>query len=318
MTGITEVAAAVLLRDGDAGREYLLAQRPPGKAYAGYWEFPGGKVEAGETTAQALVRELDEELGIRVLHANPWITREFVYPHAHVRLKFFHVHAWEGELHPHEHTGMIWTRIGETPAVSPVLPANGPILQALELPRICALTNAGENGVTAELDRLETALKHGLRLIQLRDRGLSEAARHDFSRQAMTLARRHPGTRVLVNDDIALARDIGADGLHLTSETLMQTHTRPDIDRVAASCHNAEELAQAARLGLDFVLLGPVLPTRTHPDHPGLGWEQFAQLTERMPLPVFALGGMSGDMLEHAQTQGAHGIAMLRGWGEAG
>jgi len=213
---------------------------------------------------------------------------------------------------------MIWTRIGDAPTVSPVLPANGPILRALELPRICALTNAGENGIAAELARLEKALAHGLRLIQLRDKGLSAAARRDFSRQAMTLARRHPDTRVLVNDDIALARDIGADGLHLTSETLMQTRTRPDINRVAASCHNADELAQAARLGLDFVLLGPVLPTRTHPGHPGLAWEQFAQLTERMPLPVFALGGMSADMLEHAQTQGAHGIAMLRGWGETG
>ncbi|SDG52777.1 Nudix family hydrolase [Propionivibrio dicarboxylicus] len=314
MTGITEVAAAVLLRDGDAGREYLLAQRPPGKAYAGYWEFPGGKVEAGETTAEALVRELDEELGIRVLQANPWITREFVYPHAHVRLKFFHVHAWEGELHPHEHTGMIWTRIGETPTVSPVLPANGPILRALELPRVCALTNAGENGIAAELARLEEALHHGLRLIQLRDKGLAAEARRDFSHRAMTLARQHPGTLVLVNDDDALAREIGADGLHLTAQRLMRTGTRPDADRVAASCHNAEELAQAAALGLDFVLLGPVLPTRTHPDHPGLGWENFARLSERLPLPVFALGGMSAELQDYAQTQGAHGVAMLRDW----
>ena len=84
---IVEVAAAILLRDG----EFLLAQRPRGKVYAGYWEFPGGKVESGETLRQALQRELHEELGIVIDAASPWLSREFSYPHADVRLKFFKV-----------------------------------------------------------------------------------------------------------------------------------------------------------------------------------------------------------------------------------
>jgi 8-oxo-dGTP diphosphatase len=88
--GIVRVAAAVILR---ADGRVLLAQRPPGKAYAGYWEFPGGKLEPGESPRAALDRELHEELGLRVRRAAPWLVQRFVYPHAHVELHFFRVYA---------------------------------------------------------------------------------------------------------------------------------------------------------------------------------------------------------------------------------
>ena len=104
-TKIIEVSAAVLQRpDGT----FLLAQRPPDKIWAGYWEFPGGKIEPGETPYHALVRELHEELGITVQTAYPWLTRVFTYPHATVRLNFFRVTAWSGELHPHEGQQFSW------------------------------------------------------------------------------------------------------------------------------------------------------------------------------------------------------------------
>ena len=197
---IVDVAAAILLRQGSAGTEYLLAQRPVGKVYAGYWEFPGGKVEAGETVQQALVRELQEELGIRIERAWPWLTREFVYPHAHVRLKFFQVPSWQGEIVPKEHSGIVWTALHETPAITPLLTANGPILRALRLPTRCAITNATENGVEHELQRLQSALQGGLRLIQLRDKTLSPAARQHFAQALMALTGDYPGSIVLVND----------------------------------------------------------------------------------------------------------------------
>jgi mutator protein MutT len=89
------VAAAVIFRDGPRGREFLLGQRAPGTFYPGYWEFPGGKVEPGESPVDALKRELDEELGIRVLDCSPWLTLSHVYEHAHVRLHFFRVEVVE-------------------------------------------------------------------------------------------------------------------------------------------------------------------------------------------------------------------------------
>lgn len=314
MSKVVEVAAAILLRDVDGGSEFLLAQRPQGKVYAGYWEFPGGKVEPGETLHQALVRELHEELGIGVDCAWPWLSCAYAYPHASVRLKFFRVVEWHGEIAPIEHSGLVWMKTGDSAPVAPILPANGPILRALELPSLYALTNATENGIDAELAKLECALALGLRLIQVRDKTLSPAQRLELARRVMTLANEHAGTCVLINDDDVLAREVGAHGLHLSSSRLMQITRRPSFERVGASCHSAEELAQAASLELDFAVLSPVLPTASHPGAQGLGWDEFARLIEQSPLPVYALGGMQPEMLDTARERGAHGIAMMRGW----
>ena len=315
MTKVVEVAAAILLRESTDGSEYLLACRPEGKVYAGYWEFPGGKVEPGESLRQALVRELQEELGITIDHAWPWLSCTHTYPHASVRLKFFRVSSWHGEIAPIEHSGFVWTRIGDAASVAPILPANGPILRALELPPLYALTNAEENGIEAELSRLEGALARGLRLIQIRDKTLPAEQRRALARAVLALANACPGACVLVNDDEELARAVGAHGVHLSSSRLMQATRRPLFEWVAASCHDAKDLAQAAALGLDFALLSPVLPTASHPESRGIGWDEFARLIEHAPLPVFALGGMQPEMLETARLRGAHGIALMRGWG---
>src|SRR5688572_7725528 len=142
---IIEVAAAVLQRpDGS----FLLAQRPAGRVYAGYWEFPGGKVEPGEPVRSALDRELREELGIDVEIAYPWVTRVYTYPHGTVRLHFHRVVQWRGEPHPHEGQALAWQRNGFAD-VAPMLPANAPVLKALGLPLICAVTHAWETGVQA-------------------------------------------------------------------------------------------------------------------------------------------------------------------------
>lgn len=315
MVEVTEVAVAILLREIDEGVEFLLAQRPEGKPYASYWEFPGGKVEPSESLRAALVRELNEELGIIVDCARPWLSCEFSYPHATVRLKFFRVPSWHGEIAPIEHSGFVWMKVGTTPPVAPILPANGPILRALELPSIYAITNATENGIDAELARLECALASGLRLIQVRDKRLSSSARLRLAKGAMALASRHADARVLINDDETLAQEVGANGLHLSAGRLMRLARRPPFAWVAASCHSAEELKYATSLALDFVVLGPVLPTATHPEAKGMGWCEFAGLIEQSPLPVFALGGMQTDVLETAWEFGAHGIAQMRGWG---
>ncbi|MDO8932139.1 MAG: Nudix family hydrolase [Rhodocyclaceae bacterium] len=304
---LTEVAAAVIERpDGS----FLLGQRAADTFYPGYWEFPGGKVEAGETPYDALVRELHEELEIEVLHATPWIVREHVYEHAHVRLHFFRVTEWRGELKDHVHAALSWQR-AEAPAVAPMLPANAPVLAALRLPDFYAITHAGEIGVEAQLAALDRAFGQGLRLVQLREPHLPAATREAFVRRALELGRRH-GARLLVNGDAGLARAAGADGLHLSALQLASTAARPDFPLVAASCHNRAELERAARLGLDFAVLGPVKPTASHPGRPGMGWETFAQLTAQLPLPVYGLGGVGRSDLASARMAGAHGIAAIR------
>ena len=299
-----EVAAAVI--EGPDGR-FLMASRPEGKVYAGWWEFPGGKVEAGETPRQALERELHEELGIQVTEAWPWLHRSYVYPHAHVMLRFFRVTGWQGDPHPHEGQTLAWTR-SESPEVSPILPANGPILKGLSLPLEYAISDSAALGEAGFLARLEQRLAGGLRLVQLREKHLAEA---EHRRLAQEVSRRCAawGARLILNGHEALAKELGA-GLHLNAAQLMAARVRPDLPWVGASCHNVEELAQAAALDLDFVVLSPVLPTASHPGAETLGWARFAEALADYPLPVFALGGLGVGDLALARSHGAHGIAL--------
>ena len=123
---IIDVAVGVLICPDGA---FLLTSRPEGKVYAGYWEFPGGKLEEGETVPQALQRELQEELGIQVTEVYPWREQVVDYPHALVRLYFCEIFEWHGELQMREGQSFSWQRLPVT--VSPVLPGSLPVLEWL-------------------------------------------------------------------------------------------------------------------------------------------------------------------------------------------
>jgi 8-oxo-dGTP diphosphatase len=307
---VVEVAAAVILR---ADGSFLIARRPPGKVYAGYWEFPGGKIEPGEPAAGALARELHEELGIDVVRAYPWITRVHAYAHATVRLNFYRVLEWAGTPHPREAQTILWQQ-PDAPVAQPMLPANAPVLASLALPHEYAITTADTLGAPAMLARLEEGLGRGLRLIQIRDKTMAPGARGEFARAAVRLAHRF-GARALVNSDPGLARSVGADGVHLTARGLMSLTGRPQ-GLVAASCHDAAQLARAMQLELDFAVLGPVRPTATHLASAPMGWSRFADLARGASIPVYAIGGLVSADLEEAWRAGAHGVAMIRGaWG---
>ena len=297
---IVDFAAAVIERpDGS----FLLAQRPPGKVYAGWWEFPGGKVEAGEPASRALERELHEELGIDVQTAYPWICRVHVYEHATVRLNFFRVTRWRGEPQARENQRLAWQRI-DAPIAEPMLPANAPVLASLALPLEYAITDAQAIGAAEQLSLVEARMKDGLRLLQVRDKGHWERARLIY---VVTRMAKEYGARVLVNGGPAV------DGIHLSAENLMTMRTRPNAGLVAASCHAVEELGHAMAIGLDFVVLGPVKPTRSHPGAAVLGWDGFRRIAEGASIPVYAIGGLRRSDLDEARRAGAHGLAMISG-----
>jgi len=301
----------ILRSDG----RYLLAQRPAGKVYAGYWEFPGGKIEPGESAPDALARELHEELGIEVKRAYPWITRRYRYAHATVDLHFYRVVAFEGEPHGREDQALAWQGVDRAD-VTPILPANGPILAALKLPDVYAITNAGESGIERALRDLDRSLAGGLRLVQVREPSLAPAVLCAYAAEVASRAHAS-GAKVLVNADSALAIRCHADGVHLKAAQLRALSVRPALPLVAASCHDAEELELAMGLGADFVVLGPVAPTLSHPGARAMGFEGLARLIRGYPLPVYALGGMRASDLERAWECGAHGVAMQRGaWPE--
>jgi 8-oxo-dGTP diphosphatase len=304
---IVRVAVGILLRSD--GR-VLLAQRLAGTPYPGYWEFPGGKLEAGESAQDALARELDEELGITIVRAAPWLVQRHLYAHARVELNFFRVFAWRGEPIGRDGQAITWQVPGAF-EVAPLLPANAPIVGALSLPPIYAISMAEDLGEENFLRCVRRALGGGLRLIELREKSWPVERVERLAERLLPLAQA-AGARVLLNGDALLARRLGCAGVHWTSATLREARTRPLGILCAASCHDRAELTRAAELKLDFAVLGPVAATPSHPAAVPLGWPRVAALLRGTSLPVYALGGLDRPDLDAAIAHGAHGIALRR------
>ena len=317
------VAVAILQKPTSifSSSQFLLASRPQGKGWAGWWEFPGGKIEANETPEVALIRELQEELGITPTQIQPWLMRRFDYPATQdsaaktVLLHFYFVNAWTGEISPKEGQQLSWQN-PQNITVSPVLPANAPIMKAVALPPIYAISNAAEMGESAWLSALEKQLHNGLQLIQLREKMLVEPTSMRLAEHVLKVAQKY-NAKILINSDVDLVLKIGADGVHLNSQQLRELHEKPRelVAKnllVSASCHNTIELEKAQQLDLDFVVLSPVNVSKSHENAPTLGWGNFKNLLENVTLPVYALGGLDWPDLPQAQSCGARGIAMQR------
>ena len=313
MSKVVQVAVAILIKPSG---EYLLASRPTGKGWAGWWEFPGGKIEAGETPEAALSRELQEELSVKPTDIQPWIKRQYDYPATDdaeaktVLLHFFFVKAWQAQLRALEGQLLAWQQPHEL-TVSPILPANAPIMHALALPAVYAISNLAEMGEVHFMHALESKLKSGLQMLQIREKQLDEKALIHTASLIRDIAKPY-GTKVLINQNVSLAQSLGLDGVHLTSAGLMALEEKPKDLIVAASCHDAMELEKAESLALDFVTVSPVNATASHPDASTLGWQDFTQLIGNMSIPIYALGGMQMRDINMAQQCGARGVAMQR------
>lgn len=304
------VAAAALIDDRD---RILLARRPVDAHQGGLWEFPGGKRETGESVAEALRRELHEELGIVLQRHRPLIRVHHQYADRSVLLDVHRVTAWQGQPVGRQGQPLAWV-LPEELHDYPMPAADVPIVSALRLPPVYLITPPKIADQTGFLRALERSVADGIRLVQLRLFDIDDATLLQIGRAACALC--HAGqARVLLNGSPETAAAIGADGVHLDSRALYLHPQRPieATQLLAASCHNPQDLAQAAGLGADFALLSPVLPTRSHPDADPLGWECFASWVDDARLPVFALGGMHPDLLETAWRHGAQGIAGIRG-----
>ena len=289
--------------------KFLLASRPAGKPYASYWEFPGGKVEPGEDIATALARELHEELGIEIGPSYPWVVRTFDYPHALVRLHFFRVFHWRGELRAQEHQNFGFFSTSDLPD-GPLLPATIPVLRWLALAPIYAISAAAQLGREMFLRRLALALSRGLKLMQFREPMFDDAEAAALFEQVRDLTRA-AGATLLVSSRHPRPLWHAADGVHLTAVDLATMSERPEAAWVGASVHTSAEIEHATRLQLDFVTAGPVNMTATHPHQEPLGWNAFARMSAASGVPVYALGGMRVSDLSTALVHGAHGIASL-------
>ncbi len=310
MSKLIHVAAAVIR---DRRGHILIARRPDDKHQGGLWEFPGGKVEPDEPVADALARELHEELGIRVTSACPLILIPHHYPDKSVLLDVWEVDGFDGEAHGAEGQPVCW--VAPEALDDYAFPAaNTPIVAAARLPERLLITGAASTPAEYA-ERLQVALAKGIDQVLLRAKSLDTDAFSDLYTQLLPLCRQQ-GAVLGVNTSVEQANALGAEHLHLTSARLQALKNRREFNGrwLSASCHSVEQIRMAEAKGVDFITLSPVQPTSSHPGEPVLGWAQFAELVAACTLPVYALGGLGESDLASARRHGAQGIAAISAW----
>lgn len=301
---------AGLLIDGDL---ICITRRHDSTHQGGKWEFPGGKLEANEGPLAGLQRELREELGIQVRGAIPFLCVHHDYGDMEVTLDVWRVAQYEGTPRGREAQPLRWVRLAELdPSDFP--DADRPVIRRLQLPTLYLLSDVGRFGTAEFSRRLARALEAGTRLVQLREPQMNRTEFVTYAHQLAALCHDF-GARLLINADPDTVAECDADGVHLNSRRLMELSRRPlsQANWVAASCHNEQELQKAQQLDVDFVVLGPVLPTASHPNAPTMGWERFCALCGSTTLPVYAIGGTQPEHILKAWHGGARGLAMIRG-----
>jgi 8-oxo-dGTP diphosphatase len=310
MPDIVHVAVAVIINQK---HEVCISLRHKDAHQGGLWEFPGGKIEARETAIQALIREIEEELNLRILSSRPLITIPHQYQDKTVCLHVFKVLSYEGQTVGLEGQEVRWVAQSQLPSYD-FPEANQAIIKALQLPDKYLITGKFDDEKDF-LEKLQHALDDGIRLVQLRLKaGDLKPARVTILAEQVSSLCLSSDARLLLNisECYLSALDLSAikfDGFHADSKTLKELCQRPDSILFSASCHNEQELQKAMQLKADFVVLSPVQKTASHPEMDALGWQLFSDLTASCSVPVYALGGVSGEDLEKAWLKGAQGIA---------
>ena len=308
---IVHVAVAVIQ---DSHGQYFIAKRPLESHQGGLWEFPGGKVENNETVLDALKRELYEEVGITLIHADPLIKIHHNYTDKSVLLDVWKVDDFSGTAFGKEGQETCWINKDELSSYDfPV--ANLPIIKSLQLPDQYMIT--GEFADEVELlSRVNAGLKKGIKLIQFRSHHISEENYFHYAKKIYALCKKENAV-LLLNTSIENYNNHKAHefshGLHLTSKEFefFSSGLLDDDLLISTSVHDQRELLSAESENIDFVVLSPVNRTLSHPNSPPLGWVSFKELTNKSNIPVYALGGMTEENMEVSKVNGAQGIAAI-------
>lgn len=317
MSKIIHVAVAVIVNENN---EVCISLRHKYSHQGGLWEFPGGKVENDETVEQALVREIKEEIGIEIREFRPLINISHNYQdskqHKAVCLQVYKVLSYRGKALGHEGQQVKWQPVNQLS--SDEFPAaNLSIIKAVQLPEKYLITGKFIDSDDF-INKLKNALNNEITLVQLR---LKNNSLRDLNQlqplvEQTAVLCKQAGAKLMLNlsndslDQIDLSK-IEFSGFHADSKTLQALSQRPDASLFSASCHNKKELLKAERLNADFLVLSPVQKTASHPEMQAMGWSQFSNLVENIPVPVYALGGVSEIDLETAWQHGAQGIAAI-------
>jgi len=291
-----DVAVAVVRR---ADGRVLLAERTVRQVAAGFWELPGGKIDAGETAAQAAARELHEECGIDAEQCTPWMVYEHAFPTRRVRLHFFRVDRWRGQPHGREGQRVAWVD-PDAPAVGPVLASNVRALTLLALPQVLheARVARGDGG-HALIAGWPTLAARGARWLVLHAPALAPAQRTLLVQRLRERCRQHglAAPRILLAGSSLEAIRAGCTGAHTLAPTSLPWPARPPVGLWSVDCAGAADAVRAERAGADLLLITVAEASALQ------------AVTRQVALPVFVRATHHFE-LERARACGAAGIAV--------
>lgn len=310
------VAVAVIFRNG----RVLIARRPDHAHQGGLLEFPGGKVEPGETVQQALVREIAEETGLKLVEdaLKPVIGIRHDYGDKRVFLDVWQTSDAQGEAEGREGQAISWM-LPEDMRDEGFPAGNWAIIRALKLPRCLAIIGRieGGEGIARGVGQLTFALRERPSpFVVLRAPNLESADYQHLVDAALPVCKDFDSGLIVHGSPAVFHDGRGLAGLHLPWREAEELESRPVPNDVwlGVSCHSPEQVAHAALLKADYVTLGPVKPTASHPEANGIGWAAFRACVAQAPMPVYGLGGLHEKDVIAARREGGQGIAGIGYW----
>ena len=304
-----QVAIAVIKKDTCI----FISKRADDVDLASLWEFPGGKIEVGESSEQAVIRECQEEVGITPTNYRPFINLNYTINQKHIFLDVFLVDDFSGTPFGKEGQLTQWVE-QETLHRFDFPKINSVIIKALNLPDQYCITHSFIKNKLAYCQQIEQIVKkHKIKLLQFRSPLLNASQRRPLAKKIKALCDINR-CKLVINGN---AND-GFNRVHLTSSALKVTSDKDiaSYKLVGASCHNEQELQMAEKKGCHYAVLSPVKKTKTHPDAKPLGWQRFEEMVKPVNIPVYALGGMKINDLSQAFVHGAQGIAAIGAFNE--
>ncbi len=289
----------------------LISKRSENQHLAAYWEFPGGKVEANEDVFSALRRELCEELGIIVHHAESYTSTCYDYPDKKVLLDIWIILEWSGEPASLGNQEIRWVNVDDLNNYK-FPEANQYIIQSILLQPLYVISKTSYDDYSYLFSGVKACFSKGLKIFQLR-LNLDNDKKYQFIVDTLSELAGEYNAKFILNGVAGDIEKYTIGGIHLNSNELKKYNKRPISEEyiLGASCHNQAELKKAADLNVNYAFMSPVLFTNSHPEAKVLGWEKFSELINGINMPIYALGGMTYGHLDTAKTYGAYGIAMV-------
>jgi 8-oxo-dGTP diphosphatase len=286
--------------------QILIAKRQDHQFMAGFWELPGGKIENGETNEQAIIRELNEELGIKVEALSLHQTMQHTYTDRMVELYIYNIDQYQNTPTGIEGQQIAWASAQDLHNYQ-LLPTMKAFINSITLPNKYWITPSSNHQSEAWLTKFDEKLTSDISLIQLRSKVEIDAL---FIAELHNKCKQH-NIKLLLNIPNKTFDEPYCDGWHITTGEMLKLEKRPCADDklLGASTHNLDEALKAQEIGADFVVISPVQATQTHPDTIPIGWGSAEEVVNKLNIPVYFLGGMGLEDLGKTLKIGAQGIA---------